>query len=190
MTGAPSPTRLSQLIGALIPASLPRQRPPRLPTAELPRPSPASVDRRHAPADRPSTRRILRRTRFRAGYNRTSLDRSAGRRAAHVRDRARLGRGARRPRLLRPPTGPFRPHLARLVAREPWPQDEATATGLDFAQFAMLRLLFLQRDTRRAVRTRQREATGLLARTSMETCILGLWCLHKPDAASKLRASE
>jgi hypothetical protein len=24
----------------------------------------------------------------------------------------------------------------------------------------------------------------------METCILGLWCLHKPDAASKLRASE
>ncbi|PZG01485.1 hypothetical protein C1I99_07030 [Micromonospora deserti] len=53
-----------------------------------------------------------------------------------------------------------------------------------------MRLLWLQRETRRAVRTRQREAAALLARTSMETCILGLWCLHNPTAASKLRTSE
>ncbi|MFJ8685478.1 hypothetical protein [Micromonospora wenchangensis] len=76
-----------------------------------------------------------------------------------------------------------------LATRTPWPQDETTATGLDFAQLALLRLLWLQRETRRAVRIRQREAAALLARTSMETCILGLWCLHNPAAASKVRTS-
>ncbi|MEH1056893.1 hypothetical protein V6U89_17020 [Micromonospora sp. CPCC 206171] len=77
-----------------------------------------------------------------------------------------------------------------LATSTPWPQDETAATGLDFAQLALLRLLWLQRETRRAVRTRQREAAALLARASMETCILGLWCLHNPTAAGKLRTSE
>ena len=77
-----------------------------------------------------------------------------------------------------------------LAARDLWPQDEAAVTGLDYANVALLRALWLQRETRRAVRTRQREASALLARTSMETCILGLWCLHAPDAVSKLRAAE
>lgn len=77
-----------------------------------------------------------------------------------------------------------------LATRDPWPQDETAVTGLDYAQLALLRLLSLQRETRRAARTRQREAAALLARTSMETCILGLWCLHHPDAAGKLRTSE
>ncbi|MEW2477314.1 hypothetical protein AB0875_26335 [Micromonospora gifhornensis] len=82
-------------------------------------------------------------------------------------------------------------HRARdLAISAPWPQDGAAATGLDFAQLALLRLLWLQRETRRAVRTRQREAAALLARTSMETCILGLWCLHNPAASGKLRTSE
>lgn len=63
-------------------------------------------------------------------------------------------------------------------------------TGLDYARLALLRSLSLQHETRRAVRTRQREAAALLARTSMETCILGLWCLHNPDAATKLRMSK
>lgn len=76
-----------------------------------------------------------------------------------------------------------------LAGRDIWPQDEAAVTGLDFSRLALLRLLWLQRETRRAVRTRQREAAALLARTSMETCILGLWCLHNPDASSKLRNS-
>ncbi|WP_433393047.1 hypothetical protein [Micromonospora sp. KLBMP9576] len=77
-----------------------------------------------------------------------------------------------------------------LISRAPWPQDEMAVNGSDFAQLALLRLLWLQRETHRAVRTRQREAAALLARTSMETCILGLWCLHNPAAASKLRTSE
>jgi hypothetical protein len=63
-------------------------------------------------------------------------------------------------------------------------------TGLDYTRLALLRSLWLQRETRRTVRTRQREAAALLARTSMETCILGLWYLHHPDAANKLRLSE
>jgi len=82
-------------------------------------------------------------------------------------------------------------HRARnLAASNPWPQDEAAVTGLDFAQLALLRLLSLQHQTRRAVRTRQREAAALLARTSMETCILGLWCLHNTEAVRRLRAAE
>ena len=77
-----------------------------------------------------------------------------------------------------------------LAARAPWPQDEAAVTGVDYAQLALLRLMWLQHETRRAVRTRQRESAALLARTSLEACILGLWCLDHPDAAGKLRASE
>jgi hypothetical protein len=86
--------------------------------------------------------------------------------------------------------GRVRRHARDLTTRDPWPQDEANLTGLDYARLALLRLLWLQHETRRAVRTRQRESAALLARTSMETCILGLWCLHNPDAATKLRTSE
>jgi hypothetical protein len=86
--------------------------------------------------------------------------------------------------------GRVRRRARALATGAPWPLDEANVTGLDYARLAVLRLLWLQRETRRAVRNRQREAAALLARTSMETCILGLWCLHNPDAASKLRTSE
>ncbi|GAB1690806.1 hypothetical protein [Krasilnikovia sp. M28-CT-15] len=77
-----------------------------------------------------------------------------------------------------------------LATCKPFPRDEEQVTGDDFARVALVRLLFLQRETRRAVRTRQREAAALLTRTAIETCILGLWCLLIPDAAAKLRASE
>lgn len=77
-----------------------------------------------------------------------------------------------------------------LATSSPLPRDEEQVTGEHFARLALLRLLFLQRETRRAVRMRQREAAALLARTSIETCILGLWCLLVPGAAGKLRASE
>ncbi|MEV4708183.1 hypothetical protein [Actinoplanes sp. NPDC049316] len=77
-----------------------------------------------------------------------------------------------------------------LATGSPLPRDEEQVTGEHFARLALLRLLFLQRETRRAVRMRQREAAALLARTGIETCILGLWCLLVPGAAAKLRASE
>ena len=72
---------------------------------------------------------------------------------------------------------------------EPWPADDAT-TGLDAAQLALLRLLRLQKETRRSMRSRQREAAALLARSSLEGCILGLYCLHSDDAVSELRAAN
>jgi hypothetical protein len=77
-----------------------------------------------------------------------------------------------------------------LATGSPLPRDEEQVTSEHFARLALLRLLFLQRETRRAVQTRQREAAALLARTGIETCILGLWCLYVPGAAAKLRASE
>ncbi|BCJ76172.1 hypothetical protein CS0771_57160 [Catellatospora sp. IY07-71] len=77
-----------------------------------------------------------------------------------------------------------------LATRALWPRAEASVTGEDYARLALLRLLSLQRETRRAVQTRQRESAALLARTAVETCILGLWCLHVPDAVGRLRASE
>jgi hypothetical protein len=63
-----------------------------------------------------------------------------------------------------------------LVTCSPWPGEDAT--GTDAAQLAVLRLLWLQRQVRRAVRGRHREASVMLARASVETCILGLYCLH------------
>lgn len=77
-----------------------------------------------------------------------------------------------------------------VASRALWPQNEAAVTGLDYARLALLRLLWLQQQTRRAVRTGQRESAALVARTAMETCILGLWCLRDPDAVRKLRMSE
>ncbi|MEU3455300.1 hypothetical protein ABZ671_17140 [Micromonospora sp. NPDC006766] len=77
-----------------------------------------------------------------------------------------------------------------LATREPWPRDEAAVTGEGYARLALLRLLALQRATHRAVQTHQRESAALLARTAMETCIVGLWCLHDSNAVRKFRESE
>ena len=76
----------------------------------------------------------------------------------------------------------------RLVTLQTWPADDAT-TGPDVAQLAMLRLLWLQRETRRLTRSRHREAAALMSRLSLETCILGLYCLLAEDPVSQLRAS-
>jgi len=82
----------------------------------------------------------------------------------------------------------FRSQADRLVKCEPWPDDDAI--GPDAAQLALLRLLFLQRQIRRAVRWRQREAAALLARSATETCIVGLYALHNDDAAKALAAKD
>jgi hypothetical protein len=51
-------------------------------------------------------------------------------------------------------------------------------------------MLFLQRQVRRAVRWRQREAAALLARSAAETCIVGLYALHTDEAAKALAAKD
>ncbi|MEU4483200.1 DUF5677 domain-containing protein [Micromonospora sp. NPDC023966] len=77
----------------------------------------------------------------------------------------------------------------RLATREPWPTDDAT-TATDVARLALLRLLWLQKQTRRAVRGRHREAAALLGRSSLEACILALYCLHSPDVVARLKTEH
>ena len=75
-----------------------------------------------------------------------------------------------------------------LITSDPWPG--TAATGPDAAQLAIRRLLFLQRQTRRAVRSRQAEAATMLARASIETLITGLYCLHEPKAVAQLQGEN
>jgi hypothetical protein len=78
-------------------------------------------------------------------------------------------------------------HGARkLVQLRTWP--DMAATSDQAAQLALLRLLWLQRQTRCAVRGRHREAAAMLARASLETLLLGLYCNRVPDAISQLHA--
>jgi hypothetical protein len=72
----------------------------------------------------------------------------------------------------------------RLVTLPAWPG--MTASSAEAAQLAMLRLLWLQRETHRAVRGRHREAATMLARASVEALLLGMYCLRVPDAIVKL----
>jgi hypothetical protein len=78
---------------------------------------------------------------------------------------------------------------ARNLARvDKWPEENATS--LDAAKLATCRLLWLQRQTRRAVRGRHRDAAVLLARSSVESCVLGFYCLHQADAPAQLNAAN
>lgn len=76
----------------------------------------------------------------------------------------------------------------KLVCCTPWPGD--SATPLEVAQLSLLRSLWLQREAHRAFRTRQREATTLLARSALENCILGLYCLHADAPMEELRGDN
>jgi hypothetical protein len=78
----------------------------------------------------------------------------------------------------------FRRAAARLVTCEPWPGEDAK--GADAAQLALLRVLWLQKQTRRAVRGRHQEAAVMLARATTETLILGTWCVRDPGAVTAL----
>lgn len=76
-----------------------------------------------------------------------------------------------------------------LVTCRTWPEDDAT-TGLHTAQLALLRVLWLQRETRRLTRGRHREAAVLMSRSALETSILGVYCLFAEDAVSGLKADS
>jgi len=71
-----------------------------------------------------------------------------------------------------------------LITCTRWPGDNATPE--DIAQLALLRLLWLQRQTRRAGRWRQVEATALLARACIETCLAGLYWLYGDSQAERM----
>ena len=70
---------------------------------------------------------------------------------------------------------------------DPWPADDAT-TGVDVAKLALLRVLHLQSEAHKAASV-SGEATVLLARSSVEACLLGLYALDEPDVADQLKGA-
>jgi hypothetical protein len=76
----------------------------------------------------------------------------------------------------------------QLVTLEIWPGMEATSK--EAAQMALLRVLDLQRQVRWATRLRQRDGPALLARTAIDACITGIFCLFVPDAVGRLNADN
>lgn len=75
-----------------------------------------------------------------------------------------------------------------LITCERWPGDDATPE--DVAQLALLRLLWLQRQTRMAGRLRQTEATALLVRACIETCLAGLYWLYGDGQVERMGSNN
>lgn len=73
-----------------------------------------------------------------------------------------------------------------LICFAPWPGNDATP--LELAQLCLVRSLAIQKQVHRSVRWRQREAAALLARSSVENTILGLWCLYSEEPMDRLRS--
>ncbi|MHB8448887.1 MAG: hypothetical protein ACYDAQ_00205 [Mycobacteriales bacterium] len=80
----------------------------------------------------------------------------------------------------------IRKEARRLVTCEPWPGNDATPVQL--AQLALIRALWLQRETRRAAR--HGEAAALLARSALEACYVGLYCLYSDDPLTAMRGGN
>ena len=77
----------------------------------------------------------------------------------------------------------------KLVVLERWPED-ADTTGADVAQVALLRVLYLQRETRKAARAGLNEATAVCARLALEAALQGIYYLHQPNSVSSLKAAN
>lgn len=82
----------------------------------------------------------------------------------------------------------MRREAVSLVGLPVWPG--MSATSEDVAQLAMLRLLDLQRRVHRLVLLRQREASVVMARSGVETLLLGLYCMRVPGAVARLHAGN
>jgi hypothetical protein len=80
-----------------------------------------------------------------------------------------------------------RRRAAKLITLDQWPGEGAT--GMDAAQLSLLRMLWLQRLTRSAVGERRFDDAALLARAGLETCIVGLYCLHSGVPIAHLSAA-
>jgi len=73
-----------------------------------------------------------------------------------------------------------------LVTCSPWPGESANADQV--AQLALLRLLALQREARKATRHRLADSAALAARNSIETYLVGMYCLHGSEVLGHLNA--
>ena len=74
-----------------------------------------------------------------------------------------------------------------LVTLQRWPDDDVV-TGDDVAQLALLRVLWLQKQARRAGGSQ--EAVAVLARLALETALQGVYYLHKEGAVGSLKAAN
>lgn len=88
---------------------------------------------------------------------------------------------------------PLRRRRARREARalvrcDPWPDRDANAS--DVAQLLLLRLLWLQRETRRALRWRLHDAAALHTRSAVEACLSGLYWLCDGTDVERLHAKN
>jgi len=75
-----------------------------------------------------------------------------------------------------------------LLGLKAWPG--MSAAREDAAQLAMLRLLNLQKKVHRLVVLRQREASVMMARSGVETPLLGLYCMRVPGAVARFHAGN
>jgi hypothetical protein len=82
----------------------------------------------------------------------------------------------------------LRRNARALVSWTKWPGDDATP--IQVAELTLIRLLWLQRQVHRAAHLRQKDATALLARAAIETCITGMWCLYGVDTVPRLRSQN
>ena len=97
-------------------------------------------------------------------------------------------------RSLLPTFDPVRRSRVRRAARslvdcDPWPEDDVTVGG-DVAKLALVNLLYLQRETRRAASSGGGEAAVRLARSSIETCLLGMYALTEPSVVGQLKGGQ
>ena len=80
----------------------------------------------------------------------------------------------------------------RLIHTKAWAGDDATSE--EIARVALLRVLFLQRETRRAVRHAEREAAAMLARASIEAtsadCSATTFLRQKSSSMEKLLSEQ
>jgi hypothetical protein len=63
-----------------------------------------------------------------------------------------------------------------------------SATADQAAQLALLRLLALQREARKATRHRLPDSAALAARNSIESYLVGMYCLHESEVLGHLNA--
>ncbi|WP_141726131.1 hypothetical protein [Actinacidiphila rubida] len=85
--------------------------------------------------------------------------------------------------------GRIRAGARKLITLATWP-DDADTDGSHVAQLALLRVLHLQREARKAARAGLNEATAVSARLALEAALQGLYCLYEPNGVSRLKAAN
>lgn len=80
--------------------------------------------------------------------------------------------------------GRIRRAAQELVRCDPWPGNHATP--LQLTELCLHHALWLQTEVRRAALFRHSEAAALLARTSIETCLFGMYCLVTEDPMAEM----